>query len=173
GGTRAEGLLDGGGPQRRGAHVDEGDTGVAVLDGGDADNGPVESPAVELLIRPAGAGHLRHPDLGQELVGGERRLQESGEEGGGGDGAFAAGTAGHERPAEGQDDRREVGGRVAVGQGAADGAAVADLGVADEAGDVGQDRHFGPEDVAVLDVVVAGQRPDGDVVTAIADVGQI
>src|SRR5438128_556727 len=51
----AEGLLDGGGPQRGGAHVDEGDAGVAVLDGGDADDGPVEGPAVELLVRPAGS----------------------------------------------------------------------------------------------------------------------
>ncbi len=49
-------------------------------DGGDTDDGPVLGPAVELLERPAGPAHLRHPDLGQHLVGAERGLEEADEE---------------------------------------------------------------------------------------------
>ncbi len=75
--------------------------------------------------------------------GAEGRLQEPGEELGGGDGPLPARAPGDERPAEGEDGGRQVGGRVAVGQRAADRAPVADLGVADEAGHVGQDRHLG------------------------------
>ncbi len=60
-----------------------------------------------------------------------------------------------------------------MGQGAADRAPVANLGVADETGHMGQDRHLGLHQVAVLDVMVAGQRPDGDVIAAVADVGQV
>ena len=48
------------GEDRRRAHVDEADAGVAVAPpGGDADDRPVLGPPVELLEAPAGAVHLR------------------------------------------------------------------------------------------------------------------
>ena len=51
-------------------------------------------------------------------------------------------AARHERAAEGEHHRGQVGRRVAVGQRAADRAAVAHLRVADLAGRVGQQRHL-------------------------------
>ena len=61
-----------------------------------------------------------------------------------------------------------------MGDRTADGAAVAHLGVADLAGDAGQQRHVAVEgDRARGDVVVAGQRADRDVVAVVADVGEL
>ena len=74
---------------------------------------------------------------------------------------------------EGEHDRGQVGRRVAVGDGAADRAPVPHLRVADLAGGVGQDRHLGAEQVARLEVAVAGEGADGDVVAGVADVGQV
>ena len=56
--------------------------------------------------------------------------------------ALAVGPLRDERGAEGQQDGRQVGGRVAVGDRAADGAAVAHLRVADLAGGVGEQRDL-------------------------------
>ena len=50
---------------------------AVVAHGGHADDRPVLGPPVELLERPPGAGHLRHPDLGEQLVGRERGLEEA------------------------------------------------------------------------------------------------
>ena len=69
--------------------------------------------------------------------------------------------------------RRQVRRRVAVGDRAADRAAVADLGVADLAGGVGQQRHVGLQHLGDLEVAMAGQGADGDVVAVVADVGQV
>ena len=55
----------------------------------------------------------------------------------------------------------------------ADGAAVADLGVADVGRGVGQDRRVALEHVADLDVAVAGERADGDVVALVPDVVEL
>ncbi len=143
------------------------------MDGGDPDDGPVDRPAVELLVAPTPAAHLGHPDLGQHLVGVERRLQEATEELPGGDLPFAARAPGHQGPAQRQDHGRKVGGRVGVGQRPPDRAPVAHLGVADEAGHVGQDRHLGGEQCAPLQITVAGQRADRHVVAAVSDVGQV
>ena len=70
--------------------------------------------------------------------------------------------------------RREVRRRVGVGDRAADRAAVAHLRVADLARRRG--RSSGTccaQQVGRLDVVVAGQRADGDVVAGVADVRQV
>ena len=77
------------------AHVDEPDAGVAVAPPrGDADDRPVLGPPVELLEPPPGALHLRHADLGEQLVGRQRGGEEALEEVGGGDLARAVGALG-------------------------------------------------------------------------------
>ncbi len=124
-------FLDRGGPQRGGAHVDEGDAGGPVADRGDADDRPVLGAAVELLERPAGAGHLGHADLDEHLVGRERGLEEAFEEVGGRDLASSVRSLGHDRATEREHDRRKVGCRIAVREGSAQRAAVAHLRVAD------------------------------------------
>src|SRR5579871_5134595 len=94
---------------------------------------PVRSPsttAATPTMAQSGAGVLGDLDLGEQLVGLEGRLEEAQVEVGGGDPALAGRAAGHQRGAQGQDHGGQVGGRVGVGQRAADGAAVADLGVA-------------------------------------------
>jgi hypothetical protein len=60
-----------------------------------------------------------------------------------------------------------------VGDRAADRASVAHLGVADLAGDLRQQGHLGPQQLGVLDVVVAGERPDAHLPAPVAHVGQV
>ena len=50
---------------------------------------------------------------------------------------------------------------------------MAHLRVADFGGRGRQQRHVLPQHVAVLDVVVAGEPADGDVVARVADVGEL
>ena len=71
-------------------------------------------------------------DGGEQLVVGDRRRPEAGEELGGGDGPDAAGRADLELGVERQRHGGVLGGRVGVGQRPADGAPVADLEVADQ-----------------------------------------
>ena len=120
-----------------------------------------------------GAVHLRNADLGQHLVGRQRGLQETLEEVACGNLAGAVGALGDIRRAERQRRRRKVGGRIAVRNGPADRAAVAHLRVADVTGGVGQQRDVLGEHRTGLDVHVAGQCADGDVVAGIADVRQV
>ena len=56
-----------------------------------------------------------------------------------------------------------------MGQRTAERAPVADLRVADQPGHVGQDRHRGPQQRAPLQVVMAGERADGDMVAGVTD----
>ena len=58
-------------------------------------------------------------------------------------------------------------------QRAADRAAVADLRVADLAGDLGEQRQFAPEQVVPRQIVVAGEGPDGDMAALVADEGEL
>src|ERR1035437_3656441 len=55
----------------------------------------------------------------------------------------------------------------------ADGATVPDLRVADVAGGAGEQRQFTRGERGVLDVVVAGQCPDRDMVARVPDLGQM
>ena len=141
---------------------------------GDADDGPVLGAPVELLERPAGAGHLRHPDLGEQLVGLERRLEEAGEE--------VRRPRSPARP--GPTGRRAMPPRASTTAGRSD----AGSAWASEPPMVPRWRTWGsptwPAAWArigtwacsrsrVLDVVVAGQGADGDVVAAVADVGEV
>ena len=73
-----QGAGDAAGEDRGRAHVDEGHAGVAVAPPcRHADDRPVLRPPVELLEAPPGAVHLRHADLGEQLVGGQTARQRS------------------------------------------------------------------------------------------------
>ena len=79
--------------ERRAAHVHEGDVRRAVRAHRDrADRRPVLSPPVELLVREAARADLGDADLGEQLVGAERGLEEVDEQVGRGDGAIAGRT---------------------------------------------------------------------------------
>ena len=69
---------------------------------------------------------------------------------------------GDDRRAERQRRGGIVGGRIVVGERAADRAAVAHRGIADAAGERGERRDGGFDDRAVGDVGVAGHRADHD-----------
>ena len=119
-------------------------------------------------------GTFGHADLGEQLVGGERRLEEAGEEVAGRDRALAACSTGATSVPP---SASTTAGRSDAGSPWASEppmrAAVAHLRVADLAGGVGEERHLLLEQVASLDVAVAGQRADGDVVAAVPDVGEV
>jgi hypothetical protein len=162
--------LDRGGAHRGSAHVDQGDP--AVLDGA-ADYGPVDRPLGELLERPGGGGRLRYPDLGEQLAGLQRGLEEVPEELPDRYLTGAIGAARDHRRVQRQQNRGQVRGGVGVRDRAADRAAVPDLRVADLAGRVGEQRHRRCEQLGVLDVVMPGQRAYGDVGSLVGDVGQV
>ena len=128
---------------------------------------------VELLERPARAVGLAHPYLGDHLVGRERRLEEALEEVGCSDRALTGGPACHDRAAEREHHRRQVRRGVAVGQRTGERAAVANLRVADFTGRSREERDVLGEDLAVLDVVVAGEPTDRDVVAGVVDVREV
>ena len=103
-------------PQGGGSHVDECDAGRAVDDRRHADDRPILGSAVELLERPSGTRHLRHPYLDQHLVNGERSLEESSEEIERGDLPSAVGPLSHQRAPQGQDGGGKIRCRITVGQ---------------------------------------------------------
>ena len=91
--------------------------------------------------QPAAAG-LRDADLGQQLAGFQRALEQAPEEVRGRDLPDPGRSAGDEHRVQRQHDRGQVGGRVRVGQRPADRAAVPDLRIADLAGRVGEQRQL-------------------------------
>ena len=110
-------------------------------------------------MRELGVGRaLRHREAhgGDDLVRRQRRREEAGEVVVGLDLA----AVGDDRRAQGEHGRRVVGGRIGMGERAADRAAVADLRVADPAGEVGQARdplaHLGRR----ADLVMGDERAD-------------
>ena len=163
-------LLDRGCPHRCVRHVHKRDR-VALHR--HTDDRPVDGAFGELLERPAGRGGFGHPDLGQQFTSLQRRIEQAEEELVGTDLALAVRPARNQRRVQREDDRGQVGCRVAVRQGAADGAAVPDLRVTDLTGGVGEQRQFAGEHTGGLEIVVAGEGADGDVVTLVADIGQI
>ena len=119
------------------------------------------------------APRLGHPDLGEQLVGRERGLEEAPEEVRGRDLARAARALHDERRVEREQRGGKVGGGVAVRDRTADRAAVAHLVVADLRGDRAQHAALAREQVVGLDVAVPGERADRDVVAGVADVGEV
>jgi hypothetical protein len=97
------------------AHVHQRDPGLTVPESHGADDRPVLGAALELLVREPGTARLRHPDLGEQLVGLEGGLEETVEEVGGSDGALAAGTPDDERRIQREEEGGKVRCRVAVG----------------------------------------------------------
>ena len=157
-------LLGRGRPQRHRTHVGQPhahvlDRAVAVLldQRGHGDHRPVLLAAVELLVAVAVARELREVDRRDDLVLADHRRQVVLEEVRGRDLALARAAADRHRAVGGEQDRRQVGGGVAVGDRAADGPHVADLLVGDRR------RRGGDEpEVAGRDVVVAGHRTELD-----------
>jgi hypothetical protein len=60
-----------------------------------------------------------------------------------------------------------------VGDRAADGAAMTDLRVAHERGDVGEQAALLPDQVGALDVVMAREAADAELIALLADVGEL
>ena len=114
-----------------------------------------------------------HADLGEDLVGLERRLEERAVEVDRRDLAGAVRALGHVGGTEGERGRGEIGRRVGVRDRATERATVAHLRVADVASGVSQQRHVLLEEVGRLDVHVARHRTDRDLVALLADVRQI
>ena len=172
GGPGGQRALHPGGPHRRARHVHQRHRAALHHD---PDDGPVDGPLGELLERPAGRarrGH-RHADLGEQLVGFQHGLEQALEEVGGRDLPGAGRPAGHQRGIERQDCGGQVGRGVAVRQRPADRAPVPDLRVADLARGVREQRQGPGQHVGVLEVVVAGQRPDRDVPVLLAHVAEL
>ena len=137
------------------------------------DDGPVLGPPVELLERPPRTGHLGNPDLDEQLVGGEGGLEERLEEVDGGDLAPAARTLGHQRAPQGQDRRGEIRGGIAMGQGAAQRAPMTHLRVAHLVGGVGKERDLLLQQRRRLELMVTGQRTDGDLSVPLLYIGAV
>ena len=109
--------------------------------GRDADEGEVAVAAGDLVERPPAARRSRRdPDLCQQLVVGDRRGEVPDEELVRRHDSVGLGGAHHHLGAGGDSDRGDLGRRVGVGDGAADGASVADRHVADEWQRLGQHR---------------------------------
>ena len=100
---------------------------------------------------------LRHPDLGEQLVGVECRLEETGEEVVDRDLSSTRWPLRDQCGAQGQQHRRKIGRRIAVRDRSADRAAVAHLRIADLSGGVAQQRGLRSEKIGAFEIVMAGQ----------------
>ena len=141
---------------------------------GDRHDGPILRPAAELQIRPSRSrGRRRHPDLGQDLIGLERAGECAHEEIAGLDHPAAVRTHHVELCIQSEQTGGVVAAGVGVGGRAPHGAPVADLRVTDLAGGAGQERELLLDQVGELDVVMRGQRPEGDVPVGPADVVEV
>src|SRR5207248_221791 len=122
---------------------------------------------VELLERPPRAIGLAQAHLGDHFIGRERGLEETLEEVGRRDRALTAGAASDDRAAEREHHRREVRCGVAVRERPGERAAVTDLRIADLARRGGEEWDVLREQLAVLDIVMAGEPADRDVITRV------
>ncbi len=120
-----------------------------------------------------GRGGLRHPDLGEQLVGLQRGLEQALEEPADLDLPLAARPARDQGRVQREQDGGQVGGGIGVRDRAADRAPVPDLRVADPARRVREQWHLAAQQRGMLDVMVPGQRADRDVGAPIGEVGQL
>jgi hypothetical protein len=131
------------------------------------------SASIELHEAPP-AGGLRHADLGEHLLGPQRRLEQSREERVRLDHARGAGGAGRDhRGAEGEQDARQIPRGIAVRERSADRADVPHRGIAYLRGRVGDDRGARLQRLAVRNIVVARQGTDREMVPGVTDVGKL
>src|SRR4029079_19628010 len=153
------------------ADADDADMGVGglaalhVVIERDSANGEVAAAAGELLEAVAARGWPRRQmNLGDDFVGFERRGQRALEEIGRLDVARAALAHYGDFRIAGLRDAGHFGGRIGVGAGAADGAAVANLIVPDVGDRFLQERMRRGEPFVVEDVAPAHQRTEPDAV---------
>ena len=172
-GALAEGLLDRGGPQRDRAHVHEANAGGAVA--------TTATPTIAQswarrtnfwnphgARQPSGVRISTSTSSSASAVSQNPRKKSVAAISRSPDGPRATSVA-----AKGKHDGGKVGGGIAVRQRSADRAAGAHLRVADEPCGVREQGHVLAQHRRALDVAVAGERADGDVVTGVADVGQV
>ena len=125
------------------------------------------------MERPPGVGNPWDPNFGKEFVGSERRLQEAGEEVVDGHLPGSRRTLHDQGAPQSQDSRRDVGGRIPVGQGTADRATVAYLRITHIPGGLSQERSISHHQVADLHISVPGECADGQVVAILPNVRQV
>ena len=141
----------------------------------DAGEREVAAAAGDLVDRePAATRPHREVDRGEDLVVGSIVVvQVPDEELGGRDAARDRRAGDLELGVERERDRGQLGGGVGVGDRAADGAAVADLEVADHAASPGEQRHRLDRRFVVLGLGLAGHRPDREGPVRALDAAQL
>ena len=122
---------------------------------------------------PAATLPHREVDRGEDLVGLERGGPGALEEVGGRDAARRAGAGGLELGVERERDRGQLGGGVGMGDRTADGAAVADLEVADHRQRLGDERGRGGDGVVVLGDRLTGHGADREGPVLALDAAQL
>ena len=146
----------------------------ALRDRRDPDRRPVLRAAAELRDSSSRIPvELRHADLGHHLLRPDRRLEDAVEEVRRGDRPRAVRPGDVDLAVEREQHRRQVRGRIAVRERAADRAAMAHLRIADQAGRVRDERAVLLHERRRRDVVVARQRADRELVARVADVREL
>ena len=176
----AQGHLDSLGADCLGPDSGHGDPGRAHLppavegdDGGDPDHGEPRGWVRVLEIGGAGVRRKsRDPNLREYLVGSERCGEKVLEEVIDLDGPGALGSDRLQLGSEGEDDRRPVGSGIRVGQASSHRPQVANLGVTDHGGRVGEHRALRLEARVGFDRVVGRQGADDGGPAVLAHAGQ-
>ena len=138
-----------------------------------ADRRPVLRAAAELDVGRARAAVLADPDRREDLLRPDGGREHALEELGGRDEPLGAGADDEHLRVEREQARGQVGGRVAVGDRAADRAAVTHLRVADLGRRGREQRRLLAHERVGREVVVARERADRERVAVVADVAQL
>jgi hypothetical protein len=142
----------------------------ALHDGERANDRPGLGDPAELLVIPAPTGaEFGEAHRDKHFVRRERGFEVADEEIGGRDRALAVRALSQQFGVERERAGGQVTRRVAVGQGAAQRAAVADLGVAHLCGDVGKDAAVRPYERVPYHRGMRGGCADDDAVPVVAD----
>src|SRR6266436_625628 len=179
GSLAAYGGLNSLGPGGLGARARDADTRLRDLasvhghHGSDADHGEAGSRMRELGV---GALHVcpsgRDADFRKNLILCQRSRQKPLEEIVSLDGALPLGSLSHQLEAQGYRGSRRVGGRISVGEAAADRSHVAHHRIADVPGDLRQKRAPGLQKSGGFDGVVRGHGTDDESAAFLLDPGQ-
>ena len=159
-------------PQRGRPHARETDLhAIADTGGGDGNRRPVLRAPHVLEIRPRRDG--RHPDLGEDLLPLERGLERADEELHGRDRPFPTRSTRDEIGVEREQDGRQVGGRIAMRDRAADRASVTHLRIADQRSGLRDHRTMLREHRVARELSVPCERTDRDPIAVLTDVTQL